>query len=259
MKHLLPISLLISMNSVAFGADQPTKDTPSQGLELVGSTSETASKRGFMELNFRGRHLSVPNSILDIWYFNENDEGLDQPRPKIRAYSVGLEYVIKSRPNEDEIGSSNGLFYFDWVANLTEAGYWDDVEDPPNHLDGDFVVPSKNLGLLVLGANYGYEIHMVRTANTNGNFGMSMVVGAGLGIAALIGDLEYWGFENNAPGYTNYENGEDSDGFKRIPKVLPMVDINLGLRFNFADRFVLRFEGGFHDMLYLGGTAGVMF
>ena len=232
MKQILPVALAFAMGSQAFGADPMvptlTEEPTSEGLELVNSSTDTPNRRGFMELNFRGRHLSVPNSILDIWYFNENDEGLDQPRPKIRAYSVGLEYVVKSRPNDDEIGSSNGLFYFDWVANLTEQGYWDDVEDPPNHLDGDYVVPSKNLGLLVLGANYGYEIHMVRTSRTNGNFGMSMVAGAGLGVAVLLGDLEYWGFSNNAPGYTNYENGEESDGFKRIPKVLPMVTLILG-------------------------------
>ena len=86
-----------------------------------------------------------------------------------------------------------------------------------------------------------------------------MLVGAGLGVGVLVGDLEYWGNEQGIPAYTRFENGDPSDGNKRIPKVLPMVDINLGLRFNFADRFVMRFEGGLHDMLYFGGTAGIMF
>jgi hypothetical protein len=235
-----------------------TTEANDDALSLVTDAAEP-ERRGFMEIGFRGRHMSIPDSLMDLWYFNDSDSGLDQPRPKVRAYSVGLEYVIKSRPQDDDIGSSNGIFYFDWMANLTKDGYWDDAEDPPNHLDGDYVVPSKDLGLLVLGADYGYEIHMVRTSQTKGNFGLSLVVGAGIGVAVLLGELEYWGFDNGVPAYTRYANDDPSDGLKRIPKVLPMLDVNLGLRFNIADRFVMRFEGGFHDMFFLGGTAGIMF
>jgi len=256
MNPYLPLALLLlSSSSWAQEAPEPAEEV----LSLVADEVSEAGSRGFMEIGFRGRTLNVPDSVLDIWYFNDSDEGLDLPRPKVRAYSIGLEFVLKSRPQEDDIGSSNGLFYFDWVANLTQAGYWDDVEDPPNHTDGDYVVPSKNLGLVVFGADYGYEIHMVRTAKTQGNFGLSLLVGAGMGVGVLLGDLEYWGPDEGVPGYTRFDNGDPAEGTKRIPKVLPILDVNLGLRFNIADRFVMRFEGGFHNMFYLGGTAGIMF
>ena len=253
---LAAIGIVTAPTSFAQEAPPAPEDS---ALELTSESEAENTKRGFMEIGFRGKSLSVPNSILDLWYFNENDGGLSQPRPKVQAYSIGLEFVLKSRPEDGDIGSSNGIFYFDWMANLTDAGYWDDVEDPPNHLDGDYVVPTKNLGMLVVGADYAYEIHMVRTAQTNGNFGLSMLVGAGLGVGVLIGDLEYWGNDQGIPAYTRFENGDPSDGIKRIPKVLPMLDVNIGLRFNIADRFVMRFEGGLHDMFYFGGTAGIMF
>ena len=41
--------------------------------------------------------------------------------------------------------------------------------------------------------------------------------------------------------------------------MLPLVDINAGLRFNFGDRVVLRAEGGLHTFVYYGATLGIMF
>jgi hypothetical protein len=39
----------------------------------------------------------------------------------------------------------------------------------------------------------------------------------------------------------------------------PMLDINFPLRFNFGDRVVMRVEIGLHDVIYDGGTLGIMF
>ena len=253
--NIFPDRLVEDSEEDASPSDEPAP----LALATEEDSEEEPARRGYMELGFRGRHMSVPNSLLDIWYFSERDEGLDEPRPKVQAYGLGLEFVIKTRPEEDSVGSSNGIFYFDWLSNLTSAGYWDDVEDPADHADGDYVVPSKDLGLLVLGADYAYEIHMVRTAQTKGNFGLSLLVGAGIGVGVLLGDLEYWSSEGGVPAYERFANGADPEGDKRIPKVLPVLDINVGLRFNFADRFVIRAEGGFHDMFYMGGSMGVMF
>ena len=239
--------------------EAPASDDTS--LSLVDNTSE---RNYDMEVSFRGRMLSVPGTILDIWYFSEKDAGwapgADSPRPKLRGYGLGIEFVVKSKPREEGIGGANGIFYFDWTASLMDEGYWDDVEEPHAPFDGDYLVPSDTLGLLMLGANYAYEIHMVKTAKTNGNFGLSMLVGGGLGVLYMVGNLERWGpGENGDPGYLRYANGEPSDGDKRIPKVLPIVDINLGLRFNFGDRAVLRVEGGLHDLVFYGATLGIMF
>jgi hypothetical protein len=38
-----------------------------------------------------------------------------------------------------------------------------------------------------------------------------------------------------------------------------MVDINAGVRLNFADRVVWRLEGGVHTLLYYGTSLGVTF
>jgi hypothetical protein len=214
-----------------------------------------------MELGFRGRYMTVPDAVIDVWFYNADDAGwiYSEDRPQVHAYTVGLEFAIKSKVREDSNGGNNGIFYFQWIDNLMKEGYFDDVEDPPDHDDGDFLVPSSDLGLVALGADYAYELHMVKTMNTNGNFGMSMLVGAGLGVGILIGELEYWRPEGGVPSFTRKELGEPSAGAKRMPPVFPLVDINVGLRFNFGDRFVVRLEGGFQDMIYGGGAIGLMF
>ena len=49
------------------------------------------------ETNFRARYLTVPSSILDIWFFDNDDDGANPfARPKVRAYAVGGEFVIVS-------------------------------------------------------------------------------------------------------------------------------------------------------------------
>jgi|GEM_PF-1388857 len=209
-----------------------------------------------MEISFRGRRVGVPGSILDIWYYNEDDPGWadSRDRPRINGYALGLEFVVKG-------DSANGIFYIEYVKSLMEEGYWDDREEPHDPLDGDFLKPSNNLGMAVFGADYAYEAHFVRTDQTNGAFGLSFLVGGGLGVGVLFGNLERWGpGPAGTPGNIRYDAGEEPDGDKDgIPPVLPMVDINAGLRFNFGDRFVVRVEGGLHTMLYYGATAGIMF
>lgn len=208
-----------------------------------------------MEINFRGRRVGVPDSLLDIWYVNEDDPSWadSRDRPDIEGYALGLEYVIKS-------DNANGIFYVEYIKSQMKEGYWDDVDEPPSPLDGDFIAPTNNLGLAIIGANYAYEAHFVRTSQTNGAFGLSFLVGGGLGVGYMFGDLDRWGpGDDGTPGFVRYDSGDDPDGTKGIPSVFPMVDINAGLRFNFGDRFVLRFEGGLHTLLYYGATAGIMF
>jgi len=233
---------------------------PGGDAAASGSARESSTGRKFdMEVNFRGRYVWVPRSIIDIWYFNENDAGWadSRPRPFMQGYELGLEFVVKG-------DNANGIFYVDWIESMMKAGYWDDKESPPNHQDGEFIVPTPTLGILNFGADYAYEAYFVRTSDTNGAFGLSMVVGGGLGVGFLIGQLERWTVgPNGTPAYIRYDNRYDNgvafDDYKQIPKVYPMVDINLGLRFNFADRVMLRIEGGLHTLLYGGATLGIMF
>ncbi len=247
-----------SPSSLHFLQEIPAEDAAvpeALDIDLIADP-EGKSRDYDMEISFRGRMMGVPSTILDIWYYNEDDPswGDSRDRPDIDAYSLGIEFVIKGE-------SANGIFYMEYVKSRMKEGYWDDREEPADPLDGDFLRPSNNLGMAVFGANYAYEAHFVRTSQTNGAFGLSFLVGGGLGLGVLFGDLERWGpGDTGTPANVRFDLGEEADGNKDgIPPVLPMVDINAGLRFNFGDRFVLRFEGGLHTMLYYGATAGIMF
>ncbi len=227
------------------------------------------------ELSFRGRMMGATKSILDIWYTDKADaeeDGVDwpveDPRPDIKGYTLGLEYTIKSK-------NTNGIFYFDYFDSTMTHGYFDDRDEDDtsgettgnDYHDGHYLAPTKNFGFVTFGADFAYEIHMVRTENTKGIFGLSLLPGAGLGLMVVTGHLDQWKPDDLVEGqdesvgsaYVKYYNGQEPDAEVAIPPVLPMVDINLSLRMNFANRIVLRFEGGLHNMFYYGATAGVMF
>jgi hypothetical protein len=206
------------------------------------------------ELNFRTRYLSVPNSILDIWFFDNDSDGANPyARPKVRAYTAGIEFVTKKEP-------ANWIFYFEYMGNLMDEGYWDDVEKPAAHDDGDWVRPD-GLGMLVLGANYGQEVRATDW--------WSFIFGGGIGMGVMLGDLTTWGpgasgdnreegCLSESPAYIRKETCPD-DGAKTIPSVLPVVDITISSRFHLGDQANLRLDMGLHDMLYVGTAFGAVF
>lgn len=214
-----------------------------------------------MEVNARGRYLWTPKNLVDVWYFRHDGAGDTTPeRPNLAAYATGLEYVVKNR-------QANGIFYVEYLGLLVDDGYWDDVENPADDLDGSFIA-SKNFGLVTLGADYAYEAHARPW--------LSFLFGGGLGIAIKTGELVEWepgedpanGASDNTdpscgvaptPAYEREAMGCPDDGALRVPPVLPMLDINLGVRFNVSDRASLRLEGGLHDLPYAGGALGVTF
>lgn len=220
-----------------------------------------------MEVSPRFRKMGVPDGIIDNWFADETyDDWADgnNPRPSVTAYDIGFEFVIK-QPD----GGGNGIFYVDYVVSTMEEGYWDDInEEPRVAIDGDYLRPSDNLGLVAIGADFAQEIMFVRSSQTEGKFAMSMLVGGGLGAGILVGKTTCageegficrWGPEGLVPANQRARSGEPEDEVKEIPGVVPIVDLNLGLRFTFGDRVVLRAEGGLHTMPYYGGTIGVMF
>ncbi len=221
-----------------------------------------------MEVNFRSRWLTVPDSLVDIAFFDQESSGVlaaHPDRPKVGAWSAGLEWVVKSR-------SANGIVYFEYAGSLVDEGYWDDaLEDTPDYADGEYLVPDR-LGFVALGADYAHEVHATDW--------LSFLAGGGLGVLRITGRMIRWrpgSVENpesslgdpyctqgdlqnwKAPAYERYAAGCGDDGEKSLPRVLPLVDLNLGVRFHVADRANLRLEGGLHDMFYLGMAAGVEF
>ncbi len=219
------------------------------------ATEDLPVKRNMrFETNFRARYLSVPNSILDIWFFDNDDDGSNPyPRPKVRAYVVGTEFVLVKKP-------SNWIFYFEYLGNLIDEGYWDDVEQPPAHEDGDWIRPD-GLGALVVGANYGHEIHLLPW--------WSVIFSGGVGIGGILGDLTAWspgdspgneeeGCLSESPAYYRKDHCP-ADGTKRVPKVIPMIDVTASTKVHFGDQANLRFDMGLHNMLYMGTAFGAVF
>ena len=139
-------------------------------------------------------------------------------------------------------------------------GYFCHDDDDDGYVNGDFLRPSKGLGLIGFGADYAYEGHIVTLDDTGGRFGMSMLVGGGLGVGVLAGSLDRWVYDDQGnPSYKRYLDGVEPDSTTGIPRVLPLVDVNAGLRFHLGDRAVVRVEGGLHTMLFWGVSAGVAF
>ena len=150
-------------------ADAQTPSGEGQSKQRAGTLdADVPVKRDMRyETNFRARYLSVPDSILDIWFFDNDDDGANPyPRPSVRAYAAGVEFVMKKEP-------MNWTFYLEYIGNLMAEGYWDDVEKPAAHDDGDWVRPD-GLGILAIGGNYGHEVYALDW--------WSFVFGGGVGL-----------------------------------------------------------------------------
>jgi hypothetical protein len=203
--------------------------------------------------------MSVPNAVMDVWFFDSDDEGANPlDRPKLRMYALGVEYVLKPRP-------TNWIFYYEYAGSLIEEGYWDDVEEPGEHDDGDWI-RADGFGMHSLGANYAHEIALTSEEK---NVWLSMMFSAGLGVGFLTGKITQWHPGSNpantdpnclsdAPAYQRYQSCP-SDGEKRLPGVIPVLDIGASARVNFAERANLRLDVGLHDMFYAGGAVGAVF
>ena len=227
---------------------------------MLDAPADAQSRASMMEVNMRTRYLMVPDSLLDVWFYDNDDPGANSfKRPKVRAYTLGVEYVIKPRP-------MNWIIYVEYLGSQTAPGYWDDVDDGiADHDDGDWVEAS-GFGGWFVGGNYAHEIPISPIEN---DVWVSLLMGGGLGIGFVKGDLLEWNpgsdpqnadpdCEPDAPAYLRYDKCQ-VDGVKSVPGVLPMIDLSLGFRVNFADRANIRIEGGIHDMIYFGSAIGGVF
>lgn len=251
------VRMLLSMILTALPA-LATDPAPPPGPDAASTAPVLPKTRKFlMEVNFRGRYMFLPESVLDIWYEKHSGDGILE-RPAVGAYALGLEFVIKDK-------QANGIFYLEYISALMDAGYWDDRDSEDDFGDGTWIEP-EGFGLVALGADYGYELKATSW--------LSFLFGAGLGLGIKTGDLVEWdpgepeGTQNGnntdpgcGPDKPSYERQEDceDDGTTAVPAVIPMVDVNVGFRFNFSDRATLRIEGGLHDLPYAGAAVGIVF
>ncbi len=244
-------------------AQPALQDQPAEPVAAPVASHGTRGRRTYlMQINARARYLSVPSSILDISFFDSDDEGANPyDRPKVRGWAFGGEYVFDVEPG-------NYVLYAEYIKPTMKEGYWDDVEAPTDHNDGDWIRPD-GLGAFVVGATYMHELDAIPTGPGESDVGLSFLFGAGLGLMVVNGGLEVWHPGSNPdnldstclPNSPAYERVDQcgSDGYKRIPKVLPMVDLSASARVNFADHFHIRIDGGLHDVLSLGSALGVVF
>ncbi len=229
-------------------------------LSLSALAQEAPEGRVPMELGLRFRGLGVPDGIIDTWAYSEDDpdEPAPSPRPEVRGTAFGLEYSLVE-PN------TLWTFYLERVKARVEDGYWDDVDDGSDvdHDDGYWISPSDDFGMWALGVNTGRDFPL---SSNQKPVWLGLHLSGGLGVGLVTGELTQWVAFDSAdvtvadptcgvdePAYNRTDCADD--GTVRVPKVLPLIDGNLGLKLSFPYGYV-RLEGGLHDMLYWGVSGG---
>jgi len=229
-------------------------------VDLLTTPPEIRDREYMMSTGIRFRRLFIPDSLIDNWFYDEDSPGANPyKRPSISAYVVGLEYKFKPRP-------MNWTMYIEYMGSNLDEGYWDDVDQgiDPDHEDGDWVRADNFQGWF-FGGDYLHEIAITPKEK---NVWLNLLLGGGLGVGFITGDLAFWHPGSNAisdtdcyttaPAYIR-KNECEPDGVKTVPRIVPMVDITLGLEINFADRATIRFDGGLHNMFYYGTAFGGVF
>ncbi len=238
--------------SQAFAYEPPTRPP----FQFDNIAPERGNGRDYdLELGLRARRVSVPTSFLKARFFDADAENWAyiEDRPRITGNVVGLEIVVRG-------SQDNGLFYLEYIDSTMSDGYWDSVEEPANHLNGEYLDPTDGFGVVGIGADYAYELHLVDADSTRGAFGLSFLVGGGLGVGVITGRIDRWVADREGnPAYKRFLDGEAADDEAMIPPVLPLVDANCGLRLSLGERASLRLEGGLHTLLFYGGSLGVSF
>lgn len=214
-------------------------------------------------IGLRYRRASLPGGILDLFFFDSDDEGaLPYDRPKVHANSVGLEYTLSLKPD----GGASFVFWGERMGFPIEAGYWDDAESPVDHNDGDWLEPQKGLGMWTLGANFAQEIPL---STTTAPVWVSLAVGGGVGLGVGSGSITFW-----HPGYHPdtvdptcgpldiaplRQSTCPADGDVKLPGVVPIVDLTIGPVVHIAEHAMVRIDLGIHDLLYYGIAGGGTF
>jgi hypothetical protein len=211
----------------------------------------------------RYRRGSVPNAILNGFYYDTGDEGVLYDRPDVRANVFGLEYTLGLTE------SATFVFWAERISFPIEGGYWDDEEkdpDPPDHVDGDWV-EFDGVGAWVIGANYAYDVPLLRPPAAP--IDLFLALGGGIGLGPASGKTLVW-----HPGYRVEDNADPTcgpddlaperrnacpvDDELNLPGVFPVVDLTISPKLTIADRVMVRIDLGLHTVPYWGVAAGGM-
>ena len=198
------------------------------------------------EINLSYRSATLPSSWLD---------GFLSESTSIKTQNFGLEYVrITDR--------TNWLFYYEFQQNQTRSDFWDDIDDPQDSTDGVYIAPS-SLAIHALGFQSSYEFPIqTPTVQT------SILLGGGLGIGILTGELHRWydgsneRAQNNSgclgifDAETRADFCEDDPDETELPiPVIPILDVSLGIRVTY-EQFSTRLMFGLHNLPYWGIALG---
>jgi hypothetical protein len=250
---LYPVLLLAAAGSPAFADPLPDGYGPDPTKPLSYPLESLApapvGQRGYdLEFGVRVRRVVLPNGILDSWFTDQDDKNWAyiEPRPEISGTAVGMEFGLRAR-------TASGTFYVEFVDSAMQAGYWDDVDDDP--VDGNFLVPSNGLGLIGVGANSAYEVRLIRSEQTQGIYGLSLMLGGGLGLGVLVGGVQRWVEDDlGNPSYSRFLDGQPPDTRNGVSRLYPLLDLNVGLRSSFGEMVAWRIEGGLHTLPYVGSS-----
>lgn len=247
---MIPCAWLAVLSALA----QPVEDldTPSEPAPVPAATEPTADATPRRGVNARYRYLWLPRAVLNPWYYGTEETRL--PRPNASAHVVGAEFVIEPMPTTFSFWAET------WLVQLDE-GYWDDIESPEDHLDGDWIRP-EGVGMFALGANFGHE--WVVTPDTHDAW-LGFAVGGGLGLGIPWGTFMRW-----QPGWATEPLTScqptmpsevrqltcEPDQESKAPPVLPVIDLTIALKLHVLERGLLRLEGGLHNVPFVGVAAG---
>lgn len=255
---MYPVLLALAQLPAALARDLPDGYTGDLAKPLaypLGSVAPApvGERRYDVEVGLRLRWVALPNGILDTWFASEADADWAWVgrRPEIRGTAFGAEVGLRGR-------TASGTFYAEFVDSAIRPGYWDDADT--NWTDGNYLVPSNGLGLVTLGANSAYELHLLDVGQARSPVGLSVVVGGGLGLGVLVGGVKRWVEDDlGNPSYARYLDGEPPDSTNGVSRLYPLLDVNVGVRAMFGELVSWRVEGGLHTVPFLGSTVAVAF
>ena len=201
---------------------------------------------GAQEINLTYRSGNLSGSWLDGFLSEHTD---------IKSQNFGIEYVRISN-------KTNWMFYYEFHQSQTRADFWDDIDDPEDITDGVYMDLS-NISIHSIGFHSAYEIDIPTP-----KVATSVLIGGGLGLGMLTGDIPRWYDGANERAQDNSgcfpigtaefraelcDKDPDEDDLP-IP-VVPIVDLSIALRIRY-DKFSGRFMMGLHNLPYFGVAIG---
>ncbi len=235
------LGLLLALLTVPAWAappvDKGTRLLPESDDGPAVTTTEGATQRPDtptegISVGARGRYVSFPNWILD---------GFFQEHGSIDTYSIGAEVGI------DGPAGSRVIFGLDYTSGRLPAQNWRTVGDRPDQASYTEV----NLHLIALDAVFQWKLKFSESV------GLLYAVGLGIGYApGTVASVDV--VPNCAPPVNKCDhlrNVTRREQDLSSWRVIPILDLQVGLYWNPHPRFRMRIEGGLHTVPFVGMAA----